>query len=76
MRRRWLVIFASGSPDGDEPVDATFVDVSASTMLEAMRAARKIGDPPHPWSVSLAYPWPAHAESAEAIAQAHEHRRR
>ena len=74
--RRWLVIFASGAPEGPDPIDATFVDVVAKSALEATRKARVKCNLLHPWSVSLAYEWAVGVEDAEHAARLHERKRR
>ena len=52
---RYLVIFLSHP---EPPADATFVDVRARNVLEAVRDARKASPPQHPWTLAIAYSWP------------------
>lgn len=52
---RYMVIFSS-SPT--PPADATVIDMSATSELEAIAKAKRYAHVPHPWTTVNAIPWP------------------
>lgn len=63
---RWLVVFKSHT---EPPADTTFADVTAPSMLAAIRMAQTECPPPHPWCIVSAWPWPKGCEGAEEAAE-------